>query len=78
MALTVYFGWRLAAKGEEEGRIVCYPPFQVTMESTRGETNLPEIGSSFQTWSSGNNVASVISEWLLLREDGNMGAGKTI
>ena len=48
------------------------------MESTRGETNLPEIGSSFQTWSSGNNVASVISEWILLREDGNMGAGKTI
>ena len=43
MAVTVYFGWRLAAKGEEEGRIVCHPPFQVTTEGTEGKTNLPRI-----------------------------------
>lgn len=78
MTVTVYFGWRLGAKGVEEGRTVCRPPFQVTTEGTRGETNLPETGSSFQTWSSGSNVASVISEWMLLREDGKTGAGKTI
>lgn len=78
MTATVYFGWRLGAKGKEEGGIVCHPLFQVTTEGIRGETNLPETGSSFQTWSGGNNVASVISEWLLLSEDENLGAGKTI
>lgn len=60
MTVTVY-SWRLGEAGEE-GRIICHPSLQVTTEGTRGEENLSEIGGSCQTWSSGNNVGSVISE----------------
>ena len=60
MTATVYFGWRLGAKGKEEGGIVCHPLFQVTTEDIRGETNLPETGSSFQTWSSGCTIRGLV------------------
>lgn len=53
---------KLGVRGEEEGRVVCHPPLQVTTEGTSREENLSESSGRCQTRSSGNNVGSVTSE----------------
>lgn len=52
----------VGVRREEEGKIACHPPLQVTTEGTRGKENLSESGGSCQTWSSRNNVDSVTNE----------------